>query len=494
MKVICPTILNRPNPTAILRLLIALLALVIAVPYSNATDLMEVWRAAQLHDLDYNAAISEHKAGLTKQEEAGSLWRPSVQLTGTAGKMTSNTETQGAQFSAPPNFPTTNGVAFNTSVSNGNLERWAVSAKQPLINRDRLAQSRQLNLKVETSDLEWQIARQSLILRTAERYFDVVMAQESLQVLRRQADSIKQSLGEIKARFQLGDVPITDSHEAQARMETVEAGLISAESDLQLKLAALADATGIPAGKLTVMKPIGEFPPTEKNLDEWLGEVSQNNPELRMSQTRVEIAREESTRYGALTSPTLDLVGEISHDHLSGSGDFGAASNTGRNALLGVQLTIPLYTGGYRNARQNESLALVEKSVNEFDRARQQVALQTRSVWLGLTSGNSRISALAASLKSSEARLAATRLGNKVGDRTTLDVLNAENDATNARLSWMQARIVQAMDRLRLAALAGKLDEDQLHMINGTLQSVGSESGLGKPLSPAGLSNQSNSN
>ncbi len=483
MQIIHPAILNRASQAVGLKLLIALLVPTIAASSASATDLMEVWRAAQLHDLDYNAAISAHKAGLTKQDEAGSLWRPTVQLTGTAGKMTSDTETQGAQFSAP-GFGSKTDVAFNTSVSNGNLERWAVSAKQPLINRDRLAQSRQLNLNVEASDLEWQVARQSLILRTAERYFDVVKAQESLQVLRRQAESIKQSLGEIKARFQLGDVPVTDSHEATARMETVNAELISAESELQLKLAALADATGIPPEKLKVMKPTGELPTAGKNLDEWLTEVSKNNPELRMSQTRVEIAREESTRYGALASPTLDLVGEISHDHLSGSGDFGAASNTGRNALLGVQLTIPLYTGGYRNARQNESLALAEKSMNEYDRARQQIALQTRSVWLGLTSGSSRVTALAASLKSSEARLAATRLGNKVGDRTTLDVLNAENDAANARLSWMQARIAQAMDRLRLDALAGKLEEDQLHMINGTLQPDTPETGKGNFPSP----------
>jgi outer membrane protein len=80
-----------------------------------------------------------------------------------------------------------------------------------------------------------------------------------------------------------------------------------------------------------------------------------------------------------------------------------------------------------------------------------------------------------------------------VGDRTTLDVLNAENDAANARLSWMQARIAQAMDRLRLDALAGKLDEDQLHMINGILQSDSLESGLGNQPSPSGLRDQSSS-
>ena len=450
--------------------LAALLGLLVTVHSASAADLMEVWRAAQLHDLDYIAAMSVYKAGVSKEAEANALWRPTVQITGTAGRMTSDTTTQGAQFSAPPSFPTTSGVAFNTSVNNGSVDRWSLSAKQPLINRDRLSQSRQLNLSYEASDFEWQIARQSLILRTTERYFDVVMAQETLTVLQRQTQSLEKSLGEIKVRFQLGEVPVTDIHEATARWESVQAQLMAADADLQIKLIALADATGFMPDKLAVLRPSGEIIPDSKNLDGWLGELSQNNPELRLKQIRLNIAREESTRYGMLASPSLDLVGEISHDHLSGSGDFGAASNTSRNAILGVQLTIPLYTGGYRSARQDESVAMAEKALSDYDRTRQQIALQIRSAWLGLTVGSSRVSALAASLKANQSRLAATRLGHKVGDRTTLDVLNAENDAANAQIAWIQARVALVMNRLRLAALAGKLLEEQLQVVNDTLK------------------------
>ncbi len=450
-----------------LKLSAALFGLLVGA-HAAATDLMEVWRAAGQHDLDYNAAIAGHQAGASKEEQGNALWRPAVQLTGTVGKMSSDTATQGAQFSAQPLFPATNGVSFNTSVNHGNLERWALSARQPLISGERSASSRQLHLAVDASELEWQVARQSLILCSAERYFDVVMAQESLAVLRRQQQSIEQSLGEITARFKSGEVPVTDTHEATARMKEVQAQVLAAESALQLKQAALTDATGLAPQKL--LRPTGAISAPGKNIDEWLSASAQNNPELRIKQTQLDLAREEAKRYAALASPSLDLVGEVSHEHLSGSGDFGAASNTGRNALLGIQLTIPVYTGGYRSARQGESAALAEKARNEYERTRQQIVWQTRSAWLGLTTGNSRIDALAASLKATEARLAATRLGHKVGDRTTLDVLNAENDAANARLSWMQARIGLVMDHLRLAALAGKLEVEQLQMINGTLQ------------------------
>jgi outer membrane protein len=434
----------------------ALLFLASAHP-THATDLMEVWRA------------SEHNSGAALDAEGDALWRPTVQVSGTAGRMSSDTAIQGAQFSAP-GLASTAGVSFNTSINDGNMARWNLEARQPLINRERDAQSQQLHLKAEAAKLEWQIAGQALILRTAERYFDVAMAQEAIDVARRQKQSIEKSLGEIKSRFDLGDIPVTDVHEATARMEAVQAQIMAAETELQLKAEALADATGLPPESLKVVPPLGEIPAPGQTLDEWLAASQQWNPELRLAQTRAAIAREESARYGAWSNASLDLVGEVAHDHLSGQGDYGAAENTSRNALLGVQLTVPLYTGGYQSAHRSETAALAEKALNQSARTRQQIALQTRSAWLGVQVGNGRIEALAASLKASESRLLATRLGYQVGDRSTLDVLNAENDAANARLSWLQARVALVMDRLRLAALAGKLGEDQLLTINGVLQ------------------------
>jgi len=184
----------------------------------------------------------------------------------------------------------------------------------------------------------------------------------------------------------------------------------------------------------------------------------------------VVVASEQSARHGVLASPSLDLVGELSRDRLTGSGDYGAASNASRAALIGIQLTIPLYSGGMRSAKHDESEALARKAFIEADRAQQQIALQTRSAWLGLNTGKGRVQALAASLKASEARLNATRLGRQVGDRSTLDLLNAENDAANARLSLLQARIALIMDRLRLWSLTGQLDETQLQQVNAVLQ------------------------
>ena len=435
-----------------------------------ASDLLDAWRAAQLHDLDYSAAQAAHEAGLEQHDQSNALWRPTVQLIGTAGRMDNQTQTQGAQFSAP-GFPATAGAAFNTSINNGNLERWGVSARQPLISGESISQSRELDLNADMAELEWASARQKLMLRTAERYFDVVFAQEALAVSRQQEVSVKKALDEVNARYGLGDISVTDTHEAAARMEAIKAQTFASDVDLQVKQAAFIDATGLMPQQVTVQQPgAGDLSTPLATLESWLSDATTGNLDLLIQKKRVVVAGEQSARHGVLASPSLDLVGELSRDHLTGSGDYGAASNASRAALIGIQITIPLYSGGMRSAKHDESEALARKAFIEADRAQQQIILQTRSAWLGLNTGKGRVQALAASLKASEARLNATRLGRQVGDRSTLDLLNAENDAANARLSLLQARIALIMDRLRLWSLTGQLDEAQLQQVNRVLQ------------------------
>lgn len=130
---------------------------------------------------------------------------------------------------------------------------------------------------------------------------------------------------------------------------------------------------------------------------------------------------------------------------------------------------MPLYTGGYRSAREQETLHLADKAAADGDRQAQQVAQATRAAWLGLTVGASRLAALDEALRATRARLEATRLGRQVGDRTTLELLNAENDAAAAELAVQQARVALLLDRLRLAALGGGLDEAQLQLANTRL-------------------------
>ncbi|MDP2816896.1 MAG: TolC family protein [Polaromonas sp.] len=446
--------------------------LAMALP-AGATDLIDAWRAAQQHDLDYTAARAAQQASAAKRSQAAALWRPSVMLTGTAGVGGSDTSATGAQFSAP-GLGTSTDVAFDTSVNRGALGRWALAASLPLLSRERDAQGRQLELSADVSDLEWQNAQQTLMLNTAQRYFDVVLASDSLRVLRQQQAAVEQALVETQDRFRLGDAPVTDTHEAAARSGAIAAQRLALETDLHLKQADIADATGMPPAAVQLLLPSREATPAEAQaLEFWLSEAELRNPQLRMQITAVEVARQEAAKSSGVLSPSVELVAQVGRDRLSGSGDFGSASNRAGNRMIGVQLSVPLYTGGMRSARQQEALYGIEKAQAQADRTRQQVTQKTRAAWLGLTVGGGRVAALSQALVSSRSRLDATRLGRQVGDRTTLDLLNAENDAASAELTLLQARIELLMNRLRLAAVAGRLDEAWLQSVNASLHAPG---------------------
>lgn len=445
------------------------LALSVAAPAAMAADLVEVWQAAERHDPSLAVAGAAHAAAQPRRAMAQALWRPNVALSASVGLAGSDTSAQGAQFSAP-GFGQSQGVAFATSVNSGTAARLAVTAMQPLYNPQRRAQQQQLGLSVDVADLQWQAARQALILRTAERYFDLALADEAQRVQQRQLEAVQRASDEAQDRFQLGSSPVTDTYEAQARLGGVRAQRLAADSELQLKRQWLADSTGLPAGTLQARLPLGALAglPTPP-LDTWLAEAEAGNPGIRLRRLALEVARLEAAKHRQRASATVDLVAQVAREHLGGPGDFGSASNAAGNRSIGVQLNLPLFTGGYRDARQQEALKQAEQAEAEVADARQQVAQQVRSAWQGLSVGTERMVALAQALQAADARLDATALGRQVGHRTTLDLLNAENDRAAARLALAQARVAVLMARLQLSALAGRLDEEVLRVASQDL-------------------------
>jgi outer membrane protein len=438
-----------------------------------AADLVDVWRAAVQNDKEYAVGRAAQATAQPRRDQASSLWRPSVGFTASMGLATNESETRGAQFSAP-GFGQSSGVGFSTSVSNGTSGRWAIMATQPLYDPARRAQQQQLSLSADLADLEWQAAGQGLMLRTAERYFDVALAEESVRVLRLQLDAVQHATTEARDRFKLGSVPVTDTHEASARLAGVRAQLLAADTDLQIKRNVLADSTGLPAAALTARLPSRpEQGATDRvvtrALEPWLSDAQAGNPAIRSQLLAVEVARQEAAKYSRRASATVDLVAQAGRDRVSGNGDFGSASNSGANRMIGIQLSVPLFTGGFRDAKEEDALRLADKAMAELERTRQQVAQQVRAAWLGLSVGAERVQALDDALAASVARRDATQLGREVGQRTTLDLLNAENDTAAARLALAQGRLGLLMDRLRLAALAGQLDEAGLRTVNAEL-------------------------
>ena len=429
---------------------------------ASAIEIADVWRSASQNDPGIQAARAASDAGRARRQQAEALWRPVVALEGAAGWGGYESTMRGAQFALPGSAPV-KGVTFDTSVTSGTSTKMMVAVRKPLLNAERSAQQEQLKIAADAADTEWGDAQQVLMLQSAERYFAVALAHQRLALLLRQQQAVDKALVEAKDRFRLGDRPVIDVHEAQARADALQAQRSVLETELELSRVMLKDFSGLSPEPSALTLP-AQAPSAVDigDIDHWMSKAARGNAMLKLADAQLQNAQQEATKTRGVLSPSVDLFATAGRERLSGSGDYGDAGMTINNQTVGVQLSVPLYTGGLRSARHTEAVALAEKARADMERARISVQQQVKSAWLNLKAGSSQIGALQSAVQASRARLDATQVGREAGDRTMLDQLNAENDAGAAELALSQARVNLFLARLKLALLAGELDEHHL--------------------------------
>ena len=437
---------------------------------ATATDLASAWNATRIHAPALEAARAAKFAGATQVDQAEALGRPSVFAQATVGLMGAGSSTQGAQFAAP-GFGQSTGVSFNTSIRHDVGSQWLIGVRQSIVDRERDAQRAQLRLGAEGGELQSFATQQQLMLDLAHRYFELAMADRQLALLERQAAAVDRAWTEARDRFQLGDAPVTDTHEAAARARALQAQSLAARNRLADARSALAELSGLREQSLRALVPGAEVLPARlDSLEVWLERSEASNPVIRLARLSATLAAQDVARQGSASGPKVEWVAQASREQLNGSGAYGEAGQSQNRQLLGITVAVPLSTGGLIEARLAQAQLLLKKAQAEVDVARQQTVRQIRSVWLSLQAAPAQLEALDAAVSASRSRLDATRLGRQVGDRTTQDLLNAENDASAAELALLQARVAVLIGRLQLEALAGQLDEDALKRIDRSLQ------------------------
>jgi outer membrane protein len=166
--------------------------------------------------------------------------------------------------------------------------------------------------------------------------------------------------------------------------------------------------------------------------------------------------------------PTLDLVGTYGETGASSNILTGTGSDT-RGATVGLQLSLPLYSGGGTTSRVREAIANLEKSRQDLENARRSAALSSRQSYLGVTNGMAQVMALEQALISSQSALDSNKLGYEVGVRINIDVLNAQQQLFSTKRDLSRARYDTLLNGLKLKAAAGTLGEDDLEAVNRLL-------------------------
>ncbi len=420
---------------------------------AGATDLLETYHAAQGQDAVFAGARATQRAGQEKLAQGRSLLMPSVNLT--ANSTFNNSAIQ------------YRGVSPSPGENRYNSHGYAVNLTQPLFRQQSWQAYSGAELQVAQTEAQFKNAGQELILRVTQAYFDVLMAQDSVRLTLAQKSAIAEQLEQAKRNFEVGSATITDTYEAQARYDLVSAQEIAAQSNLEIKMNSLQQLINAKPGQLQQrgqqFKPEAPQPP---DIDKWVEEAQQNNLQLAVARAAAELAEKEVVRNRGGHYPTLDLVANYSKNSANGGG-FGA--NDSRATAVGVQFNMPLFQGGATNSKWREAAANRDRAREELENVRRNVDVQTRQAYLGVVNGIAQVQALQQALKSGESLLQASRLGQEVGVRTNLDVLNAQQQLYSTQRDLYQAEYNYLISQLRLKAAAGTLAEADLAKVNQAL-------------------------
>lgn len=442
-------------------LLLVLSTLGASIPV-GATDLLETYHAAQGQDSVFAAARASHRAGQEKLTQGRSLMLPSVNLTANSTAINNDTQYDPAPASG---YPASGTSRYNNTGA-------AVTLVQPLFRQSNWLVYTESELQVAQADAQFKNAEQELILRVSQAYFDVLAAQDGVNLAAAQKTAISEQLAQAKRNFEVGSATITDTHEAQARYDLVIAQEIGAQSNLEIKLRALQQLTNAMPNNV---QPLGSAFKLETiqpaDVEKWVEQAQQGNLQLAVVQASAELAEKEVARNRGGHYPTLDLVASYAKNKNTPTGtDSNLALNSDNTTTsVGVQLNIPLFQGGATQSKWREAEANRDRAKEELESARRNVDLQTRQAYLGVVNGIAQVNALQQALKSSESLLEASKLGQEVGVRTNLDVLNAQQQLFSTRRDLYQAEYNYLLSRLRLRAATGTLAEDELAVVNQAL-------------------------
>ena len=243
---------------------------------------------------------------------------------------------------------------------------------------------------------------------------------------------------------------------------------IAAQNTLEIKKSALQLLTNTLPNQL---QPLGQQfkpdMPQPSDMEKWVTDAQLSNPQLAVAQAAAELSEREVARNRGGHYPTLDLVANYSNNSNNG-GTLGLGSDS-HTTTVGVKFDMPLFRGGATNSKWREAAANRDRAKDELENARRTVTLQTRQAYLGVVNGIAQVQALQQALTSSNSLLEASKLGQEVGVRTNLDVLNAQQQLYSTKRDLYKAEYDYLISQLKLKAATGTLGEEDLARVNQAL-------------------------
>lgn len=448
---------RRPPPT-LRPLAVLLAAALLQAPPAQALDLLEAYKLALQNDGKLKAARARAEAGREALPQARAGLFPNLSANYSFGNVDQERRENGV----------TSNLQYDTKTFN-------LQAVQPLYRKYNFEQLHEARARVAGSDAQLDADTQDMGSRVVEAFFDALFQRDRLRLIQAQAASVSAQLRSARLAFEAGTGTRTDIDELQAKLDVLAADEIQVRQAILNSSQQLQVHTGQPVESLATVDSgaldTSRYDPGE--LPTWLDRALEAAPELRVQQSRVDETRAEIGMAQAGHHPTVDFVVRYT-DSLSdtpalvrGSGGFEIKST-----FVGLQAQVPLFAGGRVNSEVRQALATAQQAREALAYGRNDVQLRVRKEFSNVTEGLARVRALEKALTSAEQVVLANRKGVEAGTRTTLDVLNVDQQRYNTQVELARARYNLLVSWSRLSGLAGTLNEAEVTRINAALSST----------------------
>lgn len=428
-----------------------------ASPLPTKTDLISVYKDAVDNNADLAAAQADYLARKEAVPQARSGLLPQINAGADVGNSRTSLDT--------PN------VTLNRS-----SQVIQATLSQPLFRADRWFQLKAAENTTEQAQLEFSATQQQLILQSAENYFGVLRAQDNLAASKAEEAAFKRQLDQSNERFDVGLSDKTDVLESQASYDTARANRLVAEQRVDDAFQALVTLTNREYSSIEgILHSMPIVVPIPNDAKAWVDTSVQQNLRLQASNYAVDAAEETLRQRKAGHLPTVDAVAQYQKGDNDALGFTNSPGDThyGKwvdQSSIGLQLNVPIYSGGLTSSQVRESYQRLNQSEQLRESQRRQVVQDARNQHRAVNTDVETVKARRQAIISNQSSLEATEIGYQVGTRNIVDVLDAQRSLYNSVRDYNNSRYDYILDNLRLKQTAGTLSPADLQALSSYLK------------------------
>ena len=422
-------------------------------------SLSDAYSYALHYDAQVKSAEADRDVSKEEVSKAVSQFLPSVRASASRGRSRTESTTPNSSFPGYYNHS----LQYYTTISNG------LTLKQSLFNLQNIVTLKQARAVEAKSESILVNEHSALIVRTAEAFFNALFSEDNLEYTRAQSRAAHEQLLQSKRRLASGFGTVTEVSEAQANYDMSIADEASAISGLDFSRRELERITGIYSDHLCRLSPakIELKAPQPGDPDAWLALAHEKSPRLDASRYEVEIARKEIDKTRSSRYPQLELWAGRNYSQSETNYTIGSIYDTWSVSL---QVSVPLYTGGYTSASVRQASARRMKAVDEMASQERSIVSDIRKYFNAQMNNIVQVKAYEQAVRSNEVALEGTKKGFSAGFRTNTDVLEAQKKLLDSRRQLAKSRYQYLMSSLLLKHSAGILRAEDLEAVNDYLE------------------------